>query len=99
MTKIPSIVRVGGMDYTVGYPVFIELDGSRNYQGVCRYDITQIQVLENLSVSRKEEVFIHELLHACLHEAGFEEQDEDQVNRLGKVLYQVLKDNKLYFGE
>lgn len=32
-------------------------------------------------------------------EAGFQEQDEDLVNRLGVILHQVLKDNNLPFEE
>lgn len=46
----------------------------------------------------EEQVFIHELPHGCLYEAGIEEQEEDIINRVSIVLYQVLKDNKLYFG-
>jgi hypothetical protein len=37
------------------------------------------------------------LLHACLFEAGYDEQDEEQVRRLGNVLTQVLRDNDFGF--
>jgi len=52
-----------------------------------------------MSRDKKEQTLLHEMLHACFNEAGFDEQDEDVVNRLGIVLYQVLKDNNLSFGK
>jgi len=96
---IPSAVKVAGVQYEVVEKDFIEIDGNRNYQGACWYGESTIEILSDLSPTKKEQVFIHELVHACLKEAGFDEQDEDTVNRLGIVLHQVLKDNKLYFGE
>lgn len=50
-------------------------------------------------MTKKEQTFVHELLHACFNEAGFNEQDEDMINRVGVMLYQVLKDNYLDFNE
>ena len=58
-----------------------------------------IEIDNGLSNERKEQTLVHEILHACFKDAGFEDQDEDVINRVGIVLYQVLKDNKLYFGE
>ncbi|WP_243356911.1 hypothetical protein [Bacillus litorisediminis] len=96
---IPNKVKVAGIEYETVYKDFIEINGDRNYQGSCDYLNTQIDILQDLSETKKEQVFVHELIHAVFHEAGFKEQDEDMVNRLGIVLYQVLKDNHLYFGE
>ncbi|WOD61769.1 ImmA/IrrE family metallo-endopeptidase [Niallia taxi] len=94
---IPNKINVAGIDYSVHFVDFIEIDGNRNYQGSCSYQESEISVLNNLSKNRKEQVFVHELVHAIFNEAGFDAQDEDMVNRLGIVLYQVLKDNKLSF--
>ncbi|WP_273129975.1 hypothetical protein [Bacillus weihaiensis] len=95
---IPNKIKVAGIDYAVLLKNFIEINGDRNYQGSCSYVDSEIEVLDGLSEDKKEQTFIHELTHAIFHEAGFKEQDEDMVNRVGIVLYQVLKDNKLYFG-
>jgi Zn-dependent peptidase ImmA (M78 family) len=95
---IPETVNVAGINYKVIEKEYIEINGGRNYQGSCSYHNGQIEVLNDLHKDRKEQVFVHELVHAIFHEAGFEEQDEDMVNRLGIVFYQVLKNNKLYFG-
>jgi len=50
-----------------------------------------------MSESKKEQVFVHELVHAMWNEAGYNEQDDEMVNRLSIVLYQVLKHNDLKF--
>ncbi|MGM0807501.1 MAG: hypothetical protein ACQET8_22610 [Bacillota bacterium] len=96
---IPTTVNVAGVNYNVVEKEYIEIYGGRNYQGSCKYADGLIEVLSDLHSDKKEQVFIHELVHAVFEAAGFDEQDEDMVNRLGIVLYQVLKDNKLYFGK
>jgi len=99
MLSIPSSIRVAGIDYDVIEKDFVEIDGNRNYQGSCCYTKAKIELLNSLSKDRKEQVLIHELVHAIFNEAGFDNQEEDVVNRLSIVLYQVLKDNNLYFGD
>lgn len=71
-------------------------EGDSDALGLCSHNDTTIQIKSNLSDSRKEEVFVHELLHAVLFEAGYYEQDEGLVDRAAKVLHQVLKDNQLF---
>lgn len=92
-TFIPDTVQVGAVNYDVVTKPFIDIDGERNYQGSCDYLNTQIELVEDMSDERKEDTFFHELTHAIFYEAGFEEQDEDVINRVGKVLHQVIKDN------
>jgi hypothetical protein len=53
----------------------------------------------SLCRTRKEQTFVHELLHACFKEAGYDEQDEEMIDRVSTVLYQVLKDNQLELGK
>lgn len=93
--KIPLEVKIGPVSYQVIEKPFVEIGGDRNYQGACCYADTTIEILEDISEERKEDTFIHELTHAIFYEAGFEEQDEDMVNRVAKVLHQVIKDNDL----
>lgn len=91
--KIPLTVKVGALTYDVVGKSFIEIDENRNYQGACRYADTTIEILDDLSKERKLDTFFHELTHAIFYEAGFEEQDEDMINRVAKVFHQVVKDN------
>ncbi|POD46273.1 ImmA/IrrE family metallo-endopeptidase [Pseudomonas syringae pv. syringae] len=94
---IPNKVKVAGIEYEI-YQVE-EIDDDPGNMGSCIYQKSFIKLKESMSEHKKEQTFIHEVLHACFNEAGFQKQDEDMVNRLGIVLHQVLKDNKLYFGD
>ncbi|HAM79593.1 ImmA/IrrE family metallo-endopeptidase [Ornithinibacillus bavariensis] len=92
---IPNQVKVAGIEYNV-----TEIEGINdrfNTLGQINYHIGLIELDSQLNQTRKEQVFVHEILHACFFEAGYEEQDEDMINRVGIVLYQVLKDNNLTF--
>lgn len=90
---IVKSVKIGQVNYYVKEKNFIDIDGDRNYQGCCDYPNTEISILSDISDERKNDVLIHEVTHAIFYEAGFEEQDEDMVNRLAKVLHQLIKEN------
>lgn len=86
-------VKVGQLNYAVEEKPLVIIGDSSNYAGSCSYSDTCISILETLSEERKIDVFFHEMTHAMFHEAGFDEQDEDTVNRLAKVVHQVIKEN------
>jgi len=92
---IPEKLKVAGIDYQI--QEVEEIDDDPSMMGSCLYQRTIIKIKSNMSNDKKEQTLIHELLHACFNEAGFNEQDEDVINRVGIVLYQVLKDNQLSF--
>ncbi|MFY2157868.1 ImmA/IrrE family metallo-endopeptidase [Cytobacillus firmus] len=94
---IPDKVKVAGIEYRV--QEVEDMDRQFDHLGLILYTKGVIKLDKNLSQDRKEQVFIHELLHGCFYEAGIEEQDEDIINRVSIVLYQVLKDNNLHFGK
>ena len=92
---IPNSVNVAGVEYEVK-----EVQGINdrfNTLGMVNYAKSLIELESDMSPTKKEQIFVHEILHACFSEAGFDEQDEDMVNRVSIVLYQVLKNNKLIF--
>lgn len=88
---IPSLIKVAGINYEINEVENMENDF--NCLGQVLYTKGIIKVDSALAQDRKEQVFVHELLHACFYEAGIEEQDEDLINRVGIVLHQVLKEN------
>ena len=95
-SNLPQSVIVAGIQYKVAIKTNDQMpaeDEGHTLLGECGYFDNYIHVNEIACDERKEQVFIHELTHAIFFEAGFEEQDEDMINRVGKVLYQVLKDN------
>jgi hypothetical protein len=87
--------RVGTIDYKVKETP--DLLRKHDLFGQVTYDDGLIEIEPLLSDQRKCNVIIHELLHAALFEAGYDEQDEEQVRRLGNVLTQVLRDNDFAF--
>lgn len=90
--KLPKEIKVGGINYTIEMVEVIDVGGERNFQGMCHFDKARIEILESLSDQRIEQTLIHELTHAIFYEAGYDEQDEDMINRVGIVLHQVVKD-------
>jgi Zn-dependent peptidase ImmA (M78 family) len=94
---IPNEVKVAGITYKVSEKDYVEINVNKNCLGSCSYADSNIVILNSLSNTRKEQVFVHELVHAVLMEAGYDEHDEDMVNRIGIVLHQVLKENELKF--
>lgn len=86
-------VKVGGVTYTVKEEDIVEIDGNYNYAGSCTYSATTIELSKRLSHERKTDVFVHELVHAIMNEAGYDDHDEELVTRVSKVLCQVLRDN------
>ncbi|GGP16247.1 ImmA/IrrE family metallo-endopeptidase [Oceanobacillus neutriphilus] len=94
---LPSRVVVAGINYEIK-----EVDGlaeEHNLGGQILYEKGIIKIDSSMCKDKKEQVLVHEILHSIFNEAGYNEQDEDMVNRLGIVLYQVFKDNNLHFGE
>ncbi|ANE40221.1 hypothetical protein KC291_15020 [Listeria monocytogenes] len=92
--NLPSSVKIGAINYRIQEKEVV--DNELTNWGLCVLHDNHIEVLASLSEERKEQTLIHEILHAIFCEAGFGEQDEDLINRVGIVLYQVLKDNNLF---
>jgi len=92
---LPNKIKVARIDYQI--QEVEEIDDDPSVMGACVYQKSTIKIKIGMSENKKEQTLVHEMLHACFNEAGFHEQDEDVINRVGIVLYQVLKDNKLSF--
>ncbi len=94
---LPDTINVAGINYNI-----VQVDGlSEEYGlgGQILYQKGIIKIDADMCQDKKEQVIVHELVHSIFNEAGYDNQEEEMVNRLGIVLYQVLKNNKLYFGE
>ena len=88
--------RIGAVDYEIKEVADLH-DKGEELLGCVTYDDCLIRIDSALSDERKRNIIIHELLHAMLYEAGYDEQDEELVRRLGNVLAQVLRDNDFGF--
>lgn len=87
-------VKIGGIDYSI--EIKNDLVGETGNWGETNLKKTTIALDSNMSKQRTDQTLVHEIVHGIFEEAGFE-QDEDKVNRLGIVLYQVLQDNDFSF--
>lgn len=97
MNNCLGLIKVGGVHYEVNEVDYVEIDGDRNFNGACWYTPLRIDMVKSLTPQKKKIVLAHELTHAILFEAGFKEQDEDMVDRISKILLQVIQDNDLKF--
>jgi hypothetical protein len=87
--------RVGGIDYTVEIvPDYHTKDG---YYGRVFYATAEIKISDKMQRDRTNETLVHELVHAMLFEAGYDDHEEEFVRRFATVLHQVLRDNDFSF--
>lgn len=93
--NLPKKVRVGANDYRVKLVDSLLSDNDR--LGDVTYSKGVIRIDSSLSKSVTKETLAHELVHAMLYETGNDEQNEEQVVLLGKVLAMVLRDNDFTF--
>lgn len=84
-------VKIGGLIYTISKKA--DLQGKDGPWGQIRYKTQEIELDDSLSEQLEDQTLIHEMTHGILVEAGYTEHEEDQANRIGLILYQVLKDN------
>lgn len=87
---IPNKIRVSGIDYDIVTEKF-EDEGKF---GMTYERSASIHINSNLSLQVREEAFLHEVFHIInwVSEVGL---DEKQVSVMARILYQILKDNKL----
>lgn len=92
--KIPKKVKVGGTTYKIKNVDIISAGTGLN--GLCDYDNSVIELLKSHKQQAKEEVFLHELIHALFYHCDLK-QDEHTVELLAQALYMVIKDNPEVF--
>lgn len=90
-------VKVGGVTYKITNEKNPHMDGAVCY-GVCDQKELTITMNSDLNEQRYNQTLIHEIMHAVMDEAGLDlEDEEDIVNRISLVWYQVLTDNRFDF--
>lgn len=91
--RIPSKIKIGAHEVMVKKRKMDELYGEFDK------DSLTITIDNTKPITIQEETFIHEIIHAINWLAGIEIKDEEKeeknVQALGHLLYQVLKDNNL----
>ena len=91
-------VKVGGLEYEIKLKDRILSDDNQDCYGMCIAKDCVIELLNNVPKQRQDQTLVHEIMHAVFEEAGItDDNEEDIVNRLSLVWYQVLKDNDFSF--
>lgn len=91
--SLPKTIKIGGILYDVATKDLSAYDTDGQYRmGNQHESKALIEIREEMPNQKKEQTLIHEMTHAMFCEMGIED-DEDLVNRIGLILYQVLKDN------
>lgn len=91
-------VKVGGQVYSVEKRTGVFMDNGERVAGNIDVDAAEIKVWDKFTGTASERVLMHEVTHAVFYEAGYglEDQDEQQIERVSRVLHQLIKDNQLF---
>jgi len=99
--KIPKQLKCGGLIFQVKESQ--EVANASNVWGQTQFRQQKIFLETSETQQKKEETFLHEILHICLWQSGIgsrlaridKDLEEDIVGSIDSYLYQILKDNKL----
>lgn len=94
--NIPKTVKIGGHILDIVFTNNCDEIEASNIGNTCLAK-NIIKINSNYPKSRQEECLLHELIHNCLYDMH-EEQDEALVERLGVMLYMIIKDNPGVFN-
>jgi len=88
--KIPNTVKIGGAQYSI--EIVDEINGDSEILGELNREECRFRLKKGTNDSINQ-TFLHELFHAM--NVDF---DEERVEFLSIILYQVIQDNPTLFG-
>ena len=94
--RIPEVTNIMGVRMTVYENP--RLLASDNLRGCCMHSQGRIEIDPLLCPDQQCETYWHEVLHAVAYAVEVK-MDEDEVSRLARGLFQVLRANGLAFGD
>lgn len=93
--KLPNYLKIGGMTYSVS--VDNTLAASRRLFGELRPVTQEIVIASGLTEAQQSETLLHEIIEAINNHCELN-LEHNQIQVLGFVLHQVLKENGLRFA-
>ncbi|MBU3098731.1 MULTISPECIES: hypothetical protein [Clostridium] len=96
--KIPKSIKIGWRKYKVVYVKDLQDAEGNDLLGQINYNANVIRLeSNNISEDYGNVVFLHEVVHGLFNSLGLNEQNdnEDIVDGLSEIMYQVIKENKL----
>ena len=104
---IPESIKIGGFDWNIKRDINVTSEG--NVFGSAHYKSQSIFIEPEpfCTKQKAEQCLLHETIHAIFWQTGLNQRinninkdlEEEIVSALAHGLYQVLKDNKLSFGD
>ncbi|KWT87645.1 MAG: hypothetical protein H7843_15775 [Nitrospirota bacterium] len=93
--NIPKKLIIGGLEYRVEL-----VDPSFSKEQLGQIDLIKgiIKINKEITRERQESTLLHEIIEAINDQYQFQLEHE-KIQGLEATLYQVLKDNNIYFGE
>lgn len=98
--QLPKSVLIDDIEYTVEEVSHKELqltseDLKGEYWGDTRYKQASFRICEGMSEDEAKITLVHEIIHAILHERGFDQQNNDEamVDGLAHALRMLAKQN------
>lgn len=88
--KIPSSLKIGSQIIKVIQKPLLEIDSNCN-GGWAMWEQNTLIIANDIPLARKEQIFIHEILHFINIYL-----EEEEVTYLSECIYQVFRDNKLW---
>src|SRR5574337_721701 len=83
-------VKVGPLTYQIREVDHIE---DQKYAGMIYYTENLIEINKTTAEQHKPITVIHEIIHAIMHQAGYQEHDESVIEALSYGLLQTLREN------
>jgi hypothetical protein len=96
MMRIPDKIRISGFDYTIKEEQ--NLAAKRDVWGEADVMGQNINLDKDSTQQRKGAALIHEIIEVINADCELE-LEHYKIKTLGTQLYQVLRDNKLSFGD
>jgi hypothetical protein len=94
MNKPPKTVRILGFDYQVVFEPQQIWDGKEYAWGMCDNEKQTIQIWDGLTLQRKRQVFLHEVIHAIFELMAVAQGNEENVcDCVSLGLMAVMRDN------
>ena len=93
--KIPESIRIGGVEYEIGYVDNLR-SGNELLYGEIDYGESKINLSTTDGTGHQHRCITlwHEILHGIRNHAGLEiEKEEEIVDMFARGIYQVLQDN------
>ena len=90
---IPKTFQLFGHTFKVVQPPKVDAQKSL---GECNSSTNIIKLRRSLKKESKEQVYLHELVHAILDSLSYDELSDDEVfvDQFSKALHQILKSSK-----